>query len=293
MREGRPSTTASLVAAIRAFYTALPAPYRLAPDPLAASIVPPFFALPARVASLSPTLAPALHRGLGLLSFGLSYHVPLRTRRIDDALRTAVDLGARQLVILGAGLDTRALRLDELASVAVFEVDYPATQRFKEERLARLAPPPRVRAGHLARVSIDFETQRLEDVLPAAGFRREERSFWIWEGVTVYLSAEAIEATLQAVSQLSAPGSRLAVTYGPVDVRALPFWAMPLAKSLVRMMGEPLKEPLLPEALLAMFERASLTRIEDTATRDWGARYWPELGGVRSIERLAVAEKRA
>jgi methyltransferase (TIGR00027 family) len=292
VREGRPSITASVVAAGRALYTEMPERYRLAPDPLAASLVASYLALPARAASLSPALATALHHAFGRLSYGLSFHLPLRTRRIDDALRAAVALGARQMVLLGAGLDTRALRLDELAGVSVFEVDYPATQRFKQARLAALHPPPRLRAAQLARVPIDFERQRLDDVLPAAGFRPEERSFWIWEGVTVYLSVAAIEGTLASVSRLSAPGSRLAVTYGPVNTDALPAWAMPLARAVVRWMGEPLTEPVLPDALLAMLDRAAFDRIEDSSTDDWAARYWPGHRGVRSIERLAVAERR-
>ncbi|MFO0760271.1 MAG: SAM-dependent methyltransferase [Byssovorax sp.] len=292
MRHGRPSFTATVVASLRALYTAFPEPYRIAPDPLASALVPGLLALPARAADLSGPAAPALHRALGALSFGLSYHVPLRTRRIDDALRDGIAAGARQLVLLGAGLDTRALRLDALAGATVFEVDYPATQRFKKERLAALHPPPRVKARELVHVPIDFERERLDDILPAAGFRPEERSFWIWEGVVVYLTAAAIEATLASVSRLSAPGSRIAITYGPIDQRDMPRWVMPLARGVVHLAGEPLTEPILSDELGALLDRSAFDRIEDSSTPAWAARYWPEPVDARGIERLAVAERR-
>src|SRR4051812_11493324 len=108
MREDRPSLTASLVAAVRALYTALPAPYQVAADPHAAALVPGFMAIPARLAARAPWAAPVVHRAAGLVSFGLTDNVALRTAAIDDALREATRRGATQLVILGAGLDSRA-----------------------------------------------------------------------------------------------------------------------------------------------------------------------------------------
>ena len=77
MRADRPSLTASLVAAIRALYTALPEPYNLAPDPFAAQLLPGVLALPARAAALVPSAGPALHRAAGVLALGLTHHVAL------------------------------------------------------------------------------------------------------------------------------------------------------------------------------------------------------------------------
>ena len=206
MRRDRPSLTASLVASIRALYTALPAPYDLAPDPVAAELLPAILTVPARVAALSGRAGPAFHRAVRAATLGLSQHVALRTRAIDDALREGVARGATQLVVLGAGLDSRAERLAELAGVRVFEVDHPSTHRFKAERLLRAGT--RLRAQSIARVAIDFERDRLHDVLRAAGFDPAARSFWIWEGVTVYLTPEATLATLRAVAEPHGPVRR-------------------------------------------------------------------------------------
>ncbi|WP_437721173.1 class I SAM-dependent methyltransferase [Sorangium sp. So ce861] len=308
MRSRRPSLTASLVAALRALYTEMPEPYRVAPDPLAARLVPWPLALPARALPLaagSPAAARAVHRGLGLALFGLSYHVALRTRAIDDALREAVARGASQLVVLGAGLDSRAMRLPELAGVQVFEVDHPSTQRYKVERLASLArrdasaarapgavtAAPELTARGLAHVPVDFERDRLDEALLAAGFRPAEPTFWIWEGVTVYLTREAIEATLRLTAALSAPGSRIALTYGMLPDAELPAWAERALKGMFRSLGEPVRTPLAREEMRGLLARAGFRVLADDSTVDWAARYWPPQRGVRAVERLAVAER--
>ncbi|WP_437996072.1 SAM-dependent methyltransferase [Sorangium sp. So ce185] len=301
MRSQRPSLTASLVAALRALYTEMPEPYRVAPDPLAARLVPWPLALPARALPLaagSPAAARALHRAIGVATFGVGYHVALRTRAIDDALREAVARGASQLVVLGAGLDSRAMRLPELAGVQVFEVDHPSTQRDKVERLASLARgdgsaagAPELEARGLARVPVDFERDRLDEALLAAGFRPAERTFWIWEGVAVYLTREAIEATLRLTAALSAPGSRIALTYGMLPDAELPAWAERVIRGMFRSLGEPVRTPLAREEMRELLARAGLRVLSDESTVDWAARYWPPHRGVRAIERLAVAER--
>jgi len=290
MRKDRPSSTAALVAALRALYTALPEPYRLASDPLASALVPFPMAIPASVVAHAPWAAAAVHHGLGLATFGLSHYIALRTRAIDDALRDAVRLGAEQLVVLGAGLDNRALRLDELAGVRAFEIDYPSTQRYKVARLAALASPPPPKARSLTRVPLDFETDRLDRVLLTHGFDPQARTFWIWEGVVVYLTREAIASTLAAVSALSAAGSRIALTYTPK--RMAVSWALPLALRALELMGEPFRSPLSPDEMDGILRAAGLSRITDESSVDWAQRYWPGLGDSRPIERLAIAEKR-
>ncbi|WP_437285039.1 class I SAM-dependent methyltransferase [Sorangium sp. So ce406] len=306
MRAQRPSLTASLVAALRALYTEMPEPYRVAPDPLAARLVPWPLALPARALARAagvPAAARAVHHGLGRALFGLSYHVALRTRAIDDALRDAVAEGASQLVVLGAGLDSRAMRLPELAGVQVFEVDHPATQRYKVERLASLARPgggatapgaaaaPELKAGGLAHVGVDFERDRLDEALLSAGFRPAEPAFWIWEGVTPYLTREAVEGTLRLTAALSAPGSRIAVTYGMFPDDPVPAWKQGLLRGGFRSLGEAIRAPLTRDAMHELLARAGFRVLSDESAVDWAARHWPPQRGVRAIERLAVAER--
>ena len=287
MRADRPSLTASLVAALRALYTEMPEPYRLAADPAAERLVPRLLALPASAVARAPSAAGAVHRGLGLATRGLSYHVPLRTRALDDAIRDAIAAGAAQLVILGAGLDSRAMRMKELSAVEVYEVDHPSTQRYKLARLARCPAPPLARA--LARVAVDFERDRLDQALPAAGFRADVPAIWVWEGVTVYLTRQAIQGTLRVVRALSAPGSRIALTY--FRDGAVPAWAVRVAAGLLAAAGEPLRAAITPGEMAALLAEAGLALRSDESTLDWGARYWPWQRGVREVERLAIAER--
>jgi methyltransferase (TIGR00027 family) len=289
MRRDRPSSTASLVAAVRALYTALPPPYRVAPDPLAAALLPWWLALPARAAAHLPAAAPALHRLAGVAALGMAHNVALRTRAIDDALREGLAQGAGQLVLLGAGLDNRAHRLDELAGARVFEVDHPSTHRYKIARLARV--PGVTRAP--VRVAIDFEKDRLTDVLPAAGFDPGAPSFWIWEGVTVYLTPEAIAGTLRAVGALSAPGSRLAVTYTRPGAHHRPALIEPLVPILGGLVGEPIRGMMETEDLTARLAGVGFSVLSDEDAATWMDRYWPAEarrdGG--EWERLLVARR--
>ena len=134
-----------------------------------------------------------------------------RAAYTEKALETAAMTGITQYVILGAGLDTFAFRKPEfLLKHKVFEVDYPLTQADKIERIARAGwSIPK----HLAYVSVDFTKDDLMERLTAHGFFLSAPSFFSWLGVTYYLSAEAIDKTLAALSKLCADGSTLVFDY--------------------------------------------------------------------------------
>ena len=140
---------------------------------------------------------------------GNATYVLIRARFTDDRVLAAAERGMRQLVILGAGFDTFALRYPDLG-VEVFEVDLPASGALKRERMAAadLPVPP-----HLHFVNVDFERDDLGERLGAAGFRPAEPAFFAWMGVTFYLVREAVPATLAQVQALAAPGSELAFDY--------------------------------------------------------------------------------
>src|SRR5262249_7844347 len=114
-----------------------------------------------------------------------------------------------QIVILGAGFDCRAYRIPGLEQTHVFEVDHPDTQAAKRRCLERmLGPSP----AHVTFVAIDFNRQRLAEVLPAAGFEAHRRTFFIWEGVTNYLTEPAVDETLRFI-RFTASGSQVLFTY--------------------------------------------------------------------------------
>ena len=122
-----------------------------------------------------------------------------RSRIAEDALSKAVERGVRQVVILGAGLDTFALRNPHGARISIFEVDHPATQAWKRQRLvgAELAPPP-----WLTFVAVDFEQDDLQQKLSSVGFQRTSAAFFTWLGVVPYLTHEAIGSALDCMASI-------------------------------------------------------------------------------------------
>jgi len=142
---------------------------------------------------------------------GLAWMMLIRTRFIDDALGRAVHNGATQIVILGAGFDTRAHRFrDLLKDCLVIEVDAAPTQDHKRRRIASIlsGDPP-----NLIYLTIDFTTDDLGEALRSAGLRSTEKTFYIWEGVVMYLSEDNIRKTLGIIATHSAPGSSVVLDY--------------------------------------------------------------------------------
>ena len=123
-----------------------------------------------------------------------------RSRIAEDALAGAVERGIRQIVILGAGLDTFALRNPhQAAGIRIYEVDHPATQAWKRQRLAeaQIALPP-----WLVFVPVDFERDDVGEKLVAAGFQQNSPAFFTWLGVVPYLTQDAIDRTLNYMSSI-------------------------------------------------------------------------------------------
>lgn len=185
-------------------------------------------------------------------------------------------------------MDARAWRLAALRGKTVFEVDHPATQRYKLDRIAGAPPPTDIRY-----VSVDFEKEGFSARLRQAGFVPAEPSVWIWEGVTMYLPLAAVSDTLGQITSLAAEGSVLAMTYR--IPHRLPFGAVGRAAipALFAAAGEPLKSTLEPSEL------ASALAADWEVTYDEDARGWIDLGRSAAAparaflsERLAVADRR-
>ena len=130
----------------------------------------------------------------------------IRTRFIDKALARAIAGGATQVIVLGAGFDTHAYRCQELLSRArIFEVDRPPTQELKKQRVLEVVGTP---PSNLTYVPIDFQHEDLTDVLKRHDYDPAQRTFFILEGVTMYLPEEAARATFRFVGA-HPPGSGL------------------------------------------------------------------------------------
>jgi methyltransferase (TIGR00027 family) len=218
VREDRPSETALLI---------LRSTILLARDPQLTVLVPPATAEACRrfLEEIEPAWLAALHwraaawspvRGLAffLERFvipGISVHYAVRKRFLEEAARQAIAAGARQLVVLGAGLDTLALRLHrEFPEVLFVECDHPATQAVKRRALARwgeLDP-------NLVLVTLDLARSRPQEVLAALPqYREDADTFFLAEGLTMYLQPGEMDALFAFARDYAGPGSRFAFTF--------------------------------------------------------------------------------
>ncbi len=279
MRAGEPSTTAVYVALGRAAAHR----ERTVPafsDPVALRLLPERYAAALERAGRGSPSSPDEQRLRALVARLVGW-VPLRTLAVDDALRSSLGRDA-QVVILGAGLDARAWRMPDLAGRIVYEVDHPATQGYKRGRVAPLRPAAR----EVRFVPVDFEREDFAERLAAAGHDAASPSAWIWEGVVMYLPAEAVELTLRGIAARSAPGSGLAVSYAaPGSARAA---------ALVTRLGEPFRSSFTPGQIAGLLGRAGFSVASDEGLADWERRYGGGAargGDMASTQRLAVARR--
>lgn len=291
MRPHRASFTAAFVAACRGLSPLLPKNVRLVDDPLGARVAGRAFATTVDVLAQSPTLVRALAWVPLAPLFPWAVYMQVRTKALDDALRAFVAGGGRQVVILGAGFDARASRLrDALDGAMVYEVDHPATQA-KKRALFGEAP----RATRY--IAWDFEGDPMAALparLAAEGLDPAAPTFTLWEGVTMYLSAEAIAATLDAVRGYSAAGSQLAFNYlakRPGGTGA----AVALVGAVVALVGEGFRSSFEPKGLAALLAAHGFTVLRDEGFDALAAaRLGPPYAAiVRGGRRLALVERTA
>jgi len=258
MRAGRPSRTAQHNALFRAVEQGLAQP--LFADPFAHRF------LRGRYRAVGHLPARWVAAAIDRIWPGPRAAVAVRTRYIDDALLAAVAEGLDQLVILGAGFDSRAYRLPMGAGVRVFEVDHPATQAMKR---AVLGTPP----AHVAYVPVDFTSERLEESLGAAGLLARVRTLFVWEGVSNYLDAASVDATLRFVAR---SGTGLLFTY--VDRAILDgsaaFEDAPASLRYVSKLGEPFTFGLDPAEIGAYLDERGLQLVEDLPLSVAALRYY-------------------
>ena len=203
MRRSVASSTAETMAMHRAAESMLPENERVCSDPYAlyflnSRAIPRF---------RSPFRRAIVRWVMNHVYPGVNGAVVARVRFIDDCLERCIDSGLEQLVILGAGYDTRAYRFEALKEkVRVFEVDHPATQAVKRDKLKSIFPG---QPGHVTFVPVDIGTQDLEAELSAAGYDPTRKTLFILEGTIMYISPEMVDNILSFIVHRSGPGSSL------------------------------------------------------------------------------------
>jgi methyltransferase (TIGR00027 family) len=197
-----------------------------------------------------------------------------RARFAEDALAEAADRGVRQYVILGAGMDTFAFRCPQMLDrLHVFEIDHPATQSFKRDRIAKLGWEI---PAELHFVSLDFTKEGLDKMLTCPPYDPGALTFFSWLGVTYYLSRDNVFATLDAAARISPRGSTIVFDYFDPNVYSTGKAAerVKAIKDTLESLGEPLKAGLDPSTLGSDLARIGLRLQENLAPLDIQQRYF-------------------
>lgn len=281
MIEGRPSRTAQRVALRRAAHQLIDRPL-VHEDPIALRIIGAEQAAALR--------ADPAQFERGPIAPVLRAFLAVRSRIAEDALAAAVADGVSQYAVLGAGLDTFAYR-NPFPHLEVFEIDHPATQAWKRERLAEggLVVP-----ANVSFAAIDFEAQRLPDVLRAAGLDASRPTFFSWLGVTPYLETTTTLETLESIA-LFAPGGGGVVFDYTVPPESLPLLhraAFALVAKRVRDAGEPFRGFFEPERIATSLRAMGFTSVTDLGGDEINARWLADRrDGLRvgSAGRIIVA----
>lgn len=265
MQQGQPSRTALAAAAHRAAHQVLERGYFFY-DPLAVRILGPGAEAMLRDAAEDPS-----RRRMRMF-------IALRTRFAEDALEQAVGRGVRQLVVLGAGLDTYAYRSPFAQRLRIFEVDHPATQDWKRARLAEasIAIPEWLTFAPVDFEKGAFEVQTLSDGLAAAGFDPSQQTFFTWLGVVPYLTGPAIFSTLGFIAGLPG-GAHVVFDYSdPPESLAPELREYHDARAArVAQLGEAWISYFQPADLRAKLDACGFNQVDDLGPRQIAERYFP------------------
>jgi methyltransferase (TIGR00027 family) len=277
MRSNQSSLTAISTAAMRAIEMEKPTAERICSDPLARNFIPAwYYSLMKRVSATDY----AERRAGGDLSF-----IVARCRFMDDLLSECLDRGLQQLVILGAGFDSRAYRFGQLRDgIKVFEVDHPATQRAKVKKLRHILAPGGLPV-YVTFVPIDFTHESLEARLTEGGYSDHLITLFIWEGVTPYLDAPAVDSTLAFVAQHSPAGSAIVFDYLCEQSSPQAKWdAVILLVSFLRSFFKEVRSFKIEQERIEPFLRSrGFSQVRSITGADLHARYFSGMNSWREV----------
>ena len=263
MIPAQPSRTALRVALHRAAHQLLDAPPVFV-DPLAVRILGPKVEAAFRA---DPTQYDTTRFAPQMRAF-----MAVRARFAEEQIAQARAAGVRQVVILGAGLDTYAYRSPAAPPVTIWEVDHPATQAWKRELLAAadIEPPP-----HLKFVAADLAHEPLDAALATADFEEHAGAVFSWLGVTQYLSADDVLATLRYVAGATAAAGGITFDYSiaPQLLGVAERWAYDALAARVKAAGEPWLSAFVPQELVTAMHRQGFGVVRDVDPQDLLRRY--------------------
>ena len=282
MKAAQPSITAQNNAAVRAFEAMRPAAQRICHDPFARYFMSEELC---RAADPKQALSRMICRW-NLLVPGVCDAILARTRFVDEHLLEALDNGLQQLVILGAGYDTRTLRFEQLQTdTAVFELDHPATQQVKLQRLRKHRLPVSDRVTFLP---CRFDQQDFTAALLDGGYDPSRTTFFIWEGVSYYLLPADVDRILAFIVNLAPDGSAVVFDYFPPSVAdgSCTLEEAANLRQALRQMGEKITFGIDPEAIEDFLSARGLVLKKNFSRKDIRDTYLKKIDRPASVSAM-------
>jgi len=265
-----PSQTAEWMALIRAGESRLPESERICYDPLAIRFVGKDML---DFVTRNPEKLKELDAEHERMVPGRCNSIVARVRYFDDTVKTALNNGLEQLVVLGAGYDSRAYRIDGLDKIKVFEVDHPATQRIKKEKILEIFSSL---PGHVTYVPVDFASEKLEQRLLESGYDPSQKTLFLMEGLLMYLDYWAVDQLLSFIAHNSGKGSTIVFDYidgsvvdGTCGKEAGMNW-----QKMVTDIGEPFLFGIKDGDVKTFLARRGFTNIKNVTSEDYKKAYF-------------------
>lgn len=263
------SATAEFVASHRAVESLKPENERICYDPYAIH-----FLKPETLEIINdPVKLKAVTEMAGPVGREMGTSLRVRVRYFDDFVKKSVDEGLEQLVILGAGFDTRAYRIEGMEKVKVFEVDQPDTQHFKKQKIREIFGSL---PDHVVYVPVDLETRTLGQSLLDKRYSSFKKTLFILEGLIQYLSPRSVDEIFSFITRNSPKGSAVIFDYHDESVINETSEAGRLIKNFLKQLGERLKFGIEEEKIEEFLSQHGFSNITNVSGEEYRNKYFPE-----------------
>ena len=274
-----PSKMAEGMAMHRFGESAKPEDERICYDPYAVHFINPEYI---EFGIKHPEEAKARIEAMEKIFVGLSSSVVARVRYFDDFTEKSIDDGTEQLVILGAGYDTRAYRIERLKNIKVFEVDHPNTQSFKIQKIKEAFGSVH---DHVVYVPVDFEKETFGQKLFEEGYTSSKKTLFIMEGLTMYIPPKAVADTLKFIVGNSGKGSAVIFDYYPESV-VDGTCNLEIAKNIRNFLiqqGEPLQFGIKEDKIEDFLTEFGFSNVQNVTSEDYKKAYFHGVNENRDV----------
>ncbi|MGB9980032.1 SAM-dependent methyltransferase [Methanobacterium sp.] len=218
---------------------------------------------------------PEMDKEKEIIFRGVANTIAARVRYFDDFVKKSIDDGIEQLVILGAGYDTRAYRIEGLKeNVKVFEVDHPGTQGVKIEKINEIFGSL---PGYVEYVSVDFEIEPLDHKLLNRGYSDSKKTLFVMEGLTHYIPPKAVIRILSFIVKNSSKGSAVIFDYGSIPANIDENQDLDVAENIGKSLdesGEQVQFALKEGTVKKFLSKRGFSNIKDVTSKDYKKAYF-------------------